>query len=108
MSSINNFSKSSEASNKTNQSQRNFVQNKSSKKIPHRKNENIANKQVKNDLHNENNLTLQSISDSKMMEMANYYIEEDESMDDFAAKKVVFEKKNKANKKNKKKSKVEI
>ena len=43
-----------------------------------------------------------------MMEMANYYIEEDESMDDFAAKKVVFEKKNKANKKNKKKSKVEI
>ena len=108
MSSINNFSKSSEASNKTNQSQRNFVQNKSSKKIPHRKNENIANKQFKNDLHNENNLTLQSISDSKMMEMANYYIEEDESMDDFAAKKVVFEKKNKANKKNKKKSKVEI
>ena len=98
VSNIHNFSKLSETSNKTNQSQRNFYKKKLYQKIPHKKNENIANKKLENYLQNENNLTLQSISDSKMMEMANYYIGEDETLDDYVVKKVMIEKKNKTNK----------
>ena len=74
------------------------IQNNSLHRIPFSKRNGLSFRNSNNNDFNfniEKSMTLQSINDSKFMEMANYYVANDECLEDFEAKKVIFDKKNK-------------
>ena len=77
------------------------IQNNSLHRIPFSKRNGLSFRNSNNNDFNfniEKSMTLQSINDSKFMEMANYYVANDECLEDFEAKKVIFDKKIKGKK----------